>query len=34
MDMYYDVLRVTNLVAIATMVTMYVVNFMNKLQKK
>ena len=31
--MYYYVLHVTNLFAMATMVMMYMVNFLNKLQK-
>ena len=33
MDGYYYVLCVTNLVAMATMWTMYMANFVNKLQK-
>ena len=31
--MYYSVLCVTNLLAVATMATMYMINFVNKLQK-
>ena len=33
MDMYCYVLRVTNLVAMTTMPTMYIANFVNNLQK-
>ena len=33
MDMYYYLLSTTSLIALATLVTMYLVNFVNNLQK-